>query len=939
MEQDPTTREKAATFAHEWAGRGNEDSDTQQFWMELLGTVLDVPNTTSRRTLWFERPTADHGKIDALMTEARVLVEQKSLGVDLDKPETRRDTKKTPIQQAWEYAKALPPSEAPSVLITCNFGTFRLYDLEQDPLARKPSSEFQLTELAEHINELGLLFSHSHSRIVHEEKISVEAGKLVARLYKELESCYPTDVEGVLDEQSHTELAWLTVRIVFCLYADRAGLFPNRMFLNLIRTATTAQTLGDDLYDLFMLLDQPKQERRRFLSDRFKDFPYVDGGLFAQHIDVPQLTQPVWDTLQDIAQRFDWSRISPVVFGSLMEETLSGDQRRKGGMHYTSVKNIHRLIEPLFLDRLTGECDRLLDEDTRTMTSQAYTGWRKRVSNYLAKLSRLQFLDPACGSGNFLTETFINLRRLENRCLAALHEGVQMFYLGDQYTDIQVSISQMHGIEINGFACAVARTALWIAEQQMIEETQALTGQPVNRLPFTDSGNIIQANALQLDWNTVLDSNECDYVMGNPPFIGQRQKTLAQRNDMKLVWGKDYDGYLDYVTGWFRKASRYCVKPESMFAFVATSSICQGQPVPALFRPLQRDGWRIRFAWTSFPWDAQSTTVAGVAVVIIGFDRDIRGKCQLFHGNTVEACDNINAYLASAPDVFVGKRMLPFCDQQHSAVTGLKPADGGMLLVTERQYGEVAADPIAAKYLRYCVGADELLNGRRKWCLWLQDASPKDMKTSRFLRDRVNRCREYRVRAGSKPSSDAYKLRDTPWLMRPSNSYPLDSPLVIIPSITSEKREWLPVQPAPAGTIVTNRCFVVEDADGFQFALHSSRMFLIWLKSVGGRLEERLSYSSTIVWNNLPLPHVEDSLYERICQAGQQIMAERNKFPDSTLFDLYERDFMPMGLRRAHERLDRLVDEAFGASAWLKDDDDTRLSLLFADYATLTEPM
>ena len=446
-------KSRAARFAESWAGRGDEKSDTQQYWRDLLDKVLLIPDTSDRQVLWFERRTALDGFVDALMIQARVLVEQKSLGVDLDRPEPRQGTMVTPVEQAKRYSDSLPPSERPSVLITCNFGLFRLYDLEADPLARTPQSEFTLADLPEHINEIGRLFAHEHSRVVQQEKLSVKAGRRVARLHDSLAECF----KNPDDPAEHDALAMLTVRLVFCLYAEDANLFRPDALRDYV-AASTPERLGEDLFDLFEVLDTPIEKRRRYLPESLKAFPYVDGGLFADRIDVPPLTRELRDALLEISEGFDWSGISPVIFGSLMEETLSHDERRKGGMHYTSVKNIHRLIDPLFLDGLKTELE---GAEARPVAGGARTNALNKLHD---KIAGLRFLDPACGSGNFLTETYLELRRIENRILADLDKDGQLALdLGDDLNPVRVSISHFHGIEINGFACAVARTALWIA--------------------------------------------------------------------------------------------------------------------------------------------------------------------------------------------------------------------------------------------------------------------------------------------------------------------------------------------------------------------------------------------------------------------------------------------------------------------------------------------
>ena len=602
---------KAAEFIERWQGRGDEKQETQKFWLDFMQNVLDVPNAINNTE--FEYRTAGGGYIDMLCTDSRFLVEQKSKNVDLDKPEERQGTLVTPAEQAVRYSDNLPLSKKPTFICTCNFNTFRFYDLEKDPRAQKsPVEEFTLDKLAEHLTVFRNIFSENRSRNYIEKQLSEKAGLLVANLHNELEKQY-VDPNS---EKEHHSLALITVRIVFCLYAEDAGLFTNHIFSNYIHNAQSSD-LRRKLIDLFNTLDTKEKDRDKYLEDELQQFPYVNGGLFRENIEIPQLTESIKNAILHAGDDFDWHTISPVIFGSLMEETLSHDQRRKGGMHYTTVKNIHRLIDPLFLDDLTNELTKI---ETDQKISRKIR--KSQLEKYQDKLASLQFLDPACGSGNFLTETFLCLRKLENRAIELMLGGQGYVDLGDNNSLIKVSIDQFHGIEINDFAVCVAKTALWIAEQQALDDTESIAGCALPHLPLHDSGNIVRANALQYDWNDLLSADRCSYVIGNPPFVGQYLKSVNQTEDMKAVWGKDYNGYLDYATGWYRKTSLYLAHNRyAAFAFVSTNSITQGQPVPALFKPLFSEGWRIRFAHKTFAWNAQSTDNANVHVVIVGMDK------------------------------------------------------------------------------------------------------------------------------------------------------------------------------------------------------------------------------------------------------------------------------------------------------------------------------
>ena len=924
-------RTKVLSFIEQWRGHGDEKQETQRFWLDLLQNVLGVRDAINQ-TL-FEYRTVGGGFIDVLCPEARLLVEQKSGDIDLDKPEPRQGTMVTPVQQALRYADALPYSMKPAVLCTCNFNTFRFYDLEKDPRATgEPADEFTLEELGDHVGTLASIFSVEHSRITVQQKLSETAGLLVANLHNALAAQYANPD----DPTSHHSLAVLTVRLVFCLYAEDAGLFPANAFSGLVQ-ANDTKHLRRAIMDLFDVLDTPVPERDPYLEDELKRFPYVNGGLFAERIEVPQFTDDIRDAILRAGETFTWKDISPVIFGSLMEETLSHRERRQKGMHYTTVKNIHRLIDPLFLDELKAELKAI--EDDETLGEKARSN---RLTAYQDKLASLQFLDPACGSGNFLTETFLQLRELENRAIADRLHGQGYIDLGGDESLVKVRIDQMHGIEINDFAVCVAKTALWIAEQQALDDTESIAGQALSHLPLHDSGNIIKANALRYDWNQLLPAEQCDYVMGNPPFVGHISKSSEQTADLKLVFKEGYDGYLDYVTGWFRKAADYFAdKSKAKFAFVSTNSITQGQPVKPLFQPLFDEGWRICFAHRTFKWDAQSTDNANVHVVIIGMDRqvndderilfiyhDINGEPETVHAG------NINGYLLDASEVFVDKRsqtLGPLSPELPRVNFGSLSLDGGNLTIDSREdYEEVMADPIAAKYVRRYVNGRELINGIDRWCLWLVDAQPSDLRNSSVLKHRVEAVKVFRSRSKRKATVEASV---TPWLFgenhQPNGKY------FAIPVVFSSRREYATCSLLDKSVIAGQKLHTCVDSDGFVFAVAESSKFMTWQKAVGGRLKSDCQFSNTIVWNNLPLPKLDDHTRQMIVNAGQGILRIRDNYPGQSLADLYDPLTMPADLRRAHCELDRVVDVAFGASKPCESNDD-RLRVLFDSYLRMT---
>lgn len=933
-------KKAAQDFVKQWEQRpGDEKQECQAFWTQLIGKVLGH-DTSDEQEVRFEYRTADGGFIDVLCENARFLVEQKGSSHSLDEQESRRSALVTPLTQAFSYVRALPADLKPRWICTCNFREFRIYNLNEDPLGNKPPAlDFTLPELPDHLSELQEIFGEANSRLVVQQKLSLQASGLVANIhnelldeYRELAASLNQPMEGM-----HHDIALLTVRLVFCLYAEDAGLFTTNQFTDWVRSYSADQ-LNEELGHLFAWLDEKPEDRDPF-NTALNAFPYVDGGLFREKIHIPPLTEEAKQAIID-AGSFSWQNINPVIFGSLMEETLSHTERRQGGMHYTSVESIHRVIDPLFLNDLRDEFH-IIAADSRLGTRARQT----RLEKFRDKLASLQFLDPACGSGNFLTETFRCLRRLENDCLNLELQGRGVLDLGGDLRPFKVSISQFHGIEINDFACAVARTALWIAEQQALDDTEGLLGNSLPHLPLKDSGNILCANALRTDWNTVLPANRCSYVMGNPPFVGHRERkqnpTLPE--DMKLIWGSATKD-IDYSSCWYKKASEYLQNVfGARFAFVSTNSITQGIQPASIFPSIFANGWRIAFAHRTFAWSSQSSDEAHVHVVIIGMDRftdkresPILYKYQKITEKPVATYPkHINAYLLDAPDVFVTARSQkkgPLGSGLHLCNAGSMPIDNGnFLLNTPKEYDQAMDDPTAAKYVRPFRMGKELINGIDRWCLWLADAEPHDIRSSRFLQKRIDGV--YKERAKS-TRIQTRKIADQPWLFgenhQPSGDY------LAIPVVFSGRRQFATCDYYSDNIIAGNKLYTCLDPDGFNFAIIESSMYMTWQKAIGGRLKSDCSFSNTLVWNTLPLPAISNQLHNDIAIAGKNILASRANHPSQSLADLYTPRLMPLDLRRAHENLDQLVDRAFGADHWLKDDNDARLSLLFSDYADLT---
>ena len=700
--------------------------------MELLHSVYGVANPAD--LLVFEQQVMlDHTSfIDVMIPSTHVMIEQKSLGKSLTEPIRQSDgTLLKPIEQARRYAAALPYSTRPRWIVSSNFAQFLVYDMET-PNAEP--QEILLENLSREAYRLNFLVDVGDEHIAREMEVSIKAGELVGKLYDALAKEY----HDMTNPHSQQSLNILCVRLVFALYAEDAGLFGRHaMFHDYLRDVPLP-LFRRTLIELFRVLDTPTEERDPYLHDALAAFPYVNGGLFAEmDIEIPQFTQEIVDILlADASAGFDWSAISPTIFGAVFESTLNPATRRAGGMHYTSIENIHRVIDPLFLDALRDELDTCKAQKTEKAR-------RKALLDFQEKLAAGRYFDPAAGSGNFLTETYLSLRRLENEVLREL-SGVEVF-LGGIDNPVKVSIAQFYGIEINDFAVTVARTALWIAESQMMKETESIVHMTLDFLPLRTYDNIHEGNALRMDWREVLPPTDNVRVMGNPPFVGFTYMTQTQKADMKLIFPKKKN--LDYVSCWYKKAYEYIKGTDIAVAFVSTNSITQGETVGRMWEEIPVS---INFAHKSFIWDSESTDKAHEHCVIIGFAEKAAVVKYLFNGNGLQRVKHINKYLCDAPDILVQSRMKPFYDVP-SMVYGNKPADGGNLIIETEDYNDfVTREPLAKKYVRPLVGAKEFLHGTKRYCLWLVGVTPTELKKMPLVYARVQACREMRCGGNSK---------------------------------------------------------------------------------------------------------------------------------------------------------------------------------------------
>ena len=937
----------AAEFAERWKGRGYERGESQPFWIDLLSNVFGIETPSDGFIRFEEHRMVDASNfIDGRIPSTRVLIEQKSLGKDLRKGIRQSDDSLlNPFQQARRYVVSLPVSEHPRWIVTCNFSEFLVYDMEQP---NGEPEQILLENLGKEYYRLLFLVDAKNEHLSKEMRVSMQAGEIVGRIYEALLKQY--------DDNSAEALRWLNilcVRIVFCLYAEDAGVFTHDQFHDYL-VRYDAEDLRSALIRLFEVLNTPAEKRSKYLKDDLKAFPYTNGGLFEEQIEIPQFTEELKQTLlKNASLDFDWSEISPTIFGAVFESTLNPETRRSGGMHYTSIANIHKVIDPLFLNDLRRELDEILEEKVEKQRI-------RKLDAYQERLASLTFLDPACGSGNFLTETYLSLRRLENEVIRERYHG-QSFLGFEEVNPIKVSIQQFYGIEINDFAVTVATTALWISEAQMLRETEKITRRDIDFLPLKSYSNIREGNALRMDWNFIPYKNGLpsplpikslpssrtvpgykpvekerieirpnvhkityeeepkeeglimmyDYIIGNPPFVGARQMNSEQKEDVIHIFGEKWKnvGNLDYVCCWYMKGFQSTRIGHPRIAFVSTNSICQGDQVANLWQPLMEKGLRIDFAHRTFRWDSEASLKAHVHCVIVGFShKDEKPKELLIYDNDkITKADHINAYLMDAPDVFIRSKSSPLCDVPWVGIGNL-PIDGGNYLFTKEQMDEfVKIEPKSANYFKPWYGSEEFIHRKPRYCLWLGDCTPAELRQMPHCLKRIEAVKELRLasnRAGTR------KLADRPTHFSTENMP--DTNFIIVPKVSSEKRRYVPMGFMSPNVLASDLVFVIPDATLYHFGILESNVHMAWMRAVCGRLKSDYRYSKDVVYNNFPWPTPTEEQKAKIEQTAQAILDARALYPDSSLADLYDELTMPVELRKAHQDNDRAVMQAYG---------------------------
>ncbi|MCH8879597.1 MAG: class I SAM-dependent DNA methyltransferase [Planctomycetes bacterium] len=911
-------RQNAISFSREWIDETRENAEAQTFWNDFF----EVFGVRRRTVASFEEPvrnlTGDFDFID-LFWPGTLLAEHKSRGRPLDKAES----------QAMRYIRALVDDdreqEVPQYIVVSDFARIALHDLESDRTV-----EFPLADLHEHISAFAFIAGYRTEILDPEDPANIDAARRLAALYDTLKGGgYPEhDVERFM------------VRLLFCMFAEDTGLFgqPDAFRLYIENsTRPDGSDLGIHLGRYFEILNTPRDRRQANLDEQLADLPYVNGDLFEQRLPSADFNRDMRNRLLACC-RFRWARISPAVFGSLFQSIMEGPERRQIGAHYTSERDIMKLIKSLFLDELRAEFERAKNTS------------KPAVRRFREKLGSLKFLDPACGCGNFLVLAYRELRLLELEVLKILHraKGVAEQATFDLRSELLVDVDQMHGIEILEWPVRIAEVAMWLMDHQMNLEVSEAFGQYVARLPLENSPRIACANALRIDWNEVLPAEECDYVLGNPPFVGKKERDPAQKADHQNIWRELRGSFpLDYVTCWYAVALTYMTGTSARAAFVSTNSISQGEQVGLLWPTLFRRGAKIDFAHRTFPWQSEARGKAHVHVVIIGFGHEDSQRPKVIHdydgkGSALGAANvsNISPYLTDGPDRAVTNLTRPLCNVPPMRYGSMMidkdrkaSAEAGLILLPEYRTAILQESPELKPYIKRLYGGEEFLNNKERWCLWLVDAQPRLIRSNSTVRSRVDGVRRFRLSSSRERTRE---LAETPALFGEIRQP--DSPYLLVPKVSSERREYIPIGFMPPDVIASGSTLIVPDATAYEFGILHSAMHMAWVRQVCGRMKSDYQYSARLVYNNYPWPDSPtDAQKQRIEQAAQAVLDARAQFPDATLADLYDPLSMPAALRRAHNALDRAVDRCYRRQPF--PDERRRFEFLFERYERLTAPL
>lgn len=887
-------RDRAIRFSNEWKNEYSENAEAKTFWNEFF----NIFGISRRRVATFEEKvkTLDGICFIDLLWKGVLLVEHKSRGRDLDRA----------YKQAKDYFPGLKESELPKYILVSDFEKFALYDLEADS-----KRTFTLDKLHENIELFGFIAGYQKQEYKEQDPVNIEAAEKMGELHDNLKE---------IGYVGH-ELEVYLVRLLFCLFADDTGIFEKNIFRDYIEqhTREDGSDLAFHLDAIFETLNKPREARLKTISESLNHFPYVNGQLFEERLPLASFNKKMRDLFLDCCA-LNWGQISPAIFGSMFQSVMKPEERRELGAHYTSEKNIMKVIKPLFLDELSAEFE-------------AAKGSKRKLEQLHNKIAELKFLDPACGCGNFLIIAYRELRQLEIDILKELTKGEFQRIAFLEHL-IKVDVDQFYGIEIDEFPAQIAQVALWLMDHQMNMKASLEFGEYFVRLPLKTKPNIVNANALTLDWNTLIPSSELDYILGNPPFVGSGMMTAEQKADMSQVTKEiKRVGQIDFVACWFIKAANYIQSSFIKVGLVSTNSIIQGDQAIRLWKHLfEEKGITINFAHQTFKWTNEARGKAAVYCVIIGFSKaenkmkllfeypDIKGE------PIVKKVKNINEYLLDAPTIFIDSRPQPVCDVPH-AIRGNTLVDGGHLIINDDELDDfLAKEPLVKKYIKKLMGSREYINNLKRWCLWLVDCPPNELRQMKHVLERVQKVKEFRENA---KDASARRVADRPTLFREQNN---PDSYVIIPRVSSERRKFVPMGFLNGDIITADSCIMVPDATIYHFGVLISTMHMAWLRVVGGRLKSDYRYSVNIVYNNFIWPEANEKQQQEIEHAAYEILDIRKKYPNSSLADLYDPIAMPSDLAKAHAKLDKAVEKSYGKT--FKSDAE-RVAHLFDLYASM----
>ncbi|WP_066402780.1 class I SAM-dependent DNA methyltransferase [Aliarcobacter cryaerophilus] len=885
-------KNRAINFSKEWEKEQREHAESQSFWNDFF----NIFGISRKRVASFEEPVKklgeQRGRID-LFWKGTLLVEHKSRGKDLAKAYT----------QAMDYFPGLKEAELPKYILISDFETFKLYDLEEDK-----NYEFTLNELYKNVHLFGFIAGYTKHKVVAEDPINIQAAQMMGKLHDKLKD---------VGYDGHP-LELFLVRLLFLGFAEDTSIFEKRAFLEFLenKTSEDGSDLGSKLTEIFQVLNTPFEKRLKNLDESLATFPYVNGKLFEEFLPIPSFDCKMREILLECCY-LDWSKISPAIFGSLFQSIMDKEHRRNLGAHYTSEANILKLIRPLFLDELYEKFEKVKKN-------------KKQLAEFHKELSTLHFLDPACGSGNFLIIAYRELRILELEILKILYSENVL----DISSIVWCDVDQFHGIEVEEFPAQIAQVAMWLIDHQMNMIISEHFGQYFVRLPLKKSANIVHANSLQISWEDVISKEKLTYILGNPPFIGKQLQNKEQKDDMARIFNKVQGaGVLDYVTAWYLKASKYIQNRKIKVAFVSTNSIVQGEQVAILWKELFSNyGIKIHFAHQTFNWSNEAKSNAAVHVVIVGFASFDTTNKKIFEYENIKAeahekiVKNITPYLVEGDDIVIEKRRKPICDVPNISF-GSMPNDGGNFLLTDEEKEElIKQEPFSEKYIKPLLSASEFLNGKNRWCLWLEDLNPNDLKSMPLVKQRVENVKKLREESSRETTK---KLAEYPTLFgeirQPKTEY------IGIPLNTSGNRIYIPFGYFPKDFISNNTMSVVAKSSLFHFGVLASIMHMSWIKYICGRIKSDYRYSNELVYNNYPFPkNVSEKQKKAVEEKAQNVLNIRSQFSDCSLADLYDPLSMPPNLKKAHQELDKTVDNCYGSKLFKSDKE--RIEFLFGLY-------